>query len=110
MYGLCMDTPKVLHDDTHEHCHFWDAQAEAGKNPNKTCQGQATQFIRKNHDKRLCPLCPSCKETFVRARAEMTDEVKKSIPGAGEFTDVTISPESIAEYRAQPSKKVATTE
>ncbi len=88
-------------------CHFWDPTAGAGKNPNRTCQGEAKGFIRKTHDSRLCPLCDSCKETFVKARGEMNDEVKKSIPGAGEFVDVAISPESIAEYKAQPAKQGA---
>lgn len=99
------DTAATVVDPNAVNCHFWDPTSGAGKNPNRTCQGEAKTFIRKSHDKRLCPLCPSCKETFVKARQEMNEEVKKSIPGAGEFVDVEISPESIAEYQAQPKKQ-----
>lgn len=89
------------------HCHFWDPTAGAGKNPNSKCEGQAKSFVRKKHDGRLCPLCPSCKETFVRAQKEMNDEVKQSIPGHGEFDEVELSDATIAEFQGQPARKGA---
>ena len=101
------DNPQATSSDSNEiFCHFYDPSSGAGKNPNRTCQGKATGFIRKTHDKRLCPLCPSCKDNFVKARQEMSEEVKKSIPGAGEFSDVEITPETVEEYKAQTKKQV----
>ena len=85
-------------------CHFWDATAGAGKNPNTKCQGDATGFVRKSHDNRLCPLCDSCKGTFKQAQETMDPKVKESIPGHGEFADVALSDESILEFKNQPAK------
>jgi hypothetical protein len=86
------------------HCHFWDPNAGAGRNPNSKCEGEAKGFVRKTHDNRLCPLCASCKETFVRAQKEMDEKVRDSIPGHGAFTDVDLSPETIEEFKKQPQK------
>ena len=88
-------------------CHFWDSTAAAGKNPNSKCQGPATGFIRKAHDKRLYPLCDSCKETFKRATADMDPKVKESIPGHGGFEEVALSPASLEEFSKQVPKKTA---
>jgi hypothetical protein len=87
------------------HCHFFDVQAGAGRNPNSKCEGEAKGFIRKDHDKRLCPLCASCLGTFTRAQKEMDEKVKESIPGHGAFTEVPLSDESVQEFRAQAPKK-----
>ncbi len=89
------------------YCHFYDVASGAGRNPNSKCAGDAAGFVRKEHDKRLCPLCSSCKETFQRAQKEMDDKVKESIPGHGAFVDVELSEESIAEFRAQVPKERA---
>ena len=86
-------------------CYFWDKSSDAGRSPNSKCGKEASGFVRKAHDNRLCPLCDSCKETFQRAEKEMDPKVKKSIPGHGAFTEVALSPESIAEFQAQPAKK-----
>jgi hypothetical protein len=88
-------------------CHFWDPTAEAGRNPNSKCQGKASGFIRKAHDKRLCPLCDTCKETFVRATKEMDEKVREGTPGGGTFEEVALSPASLKEFSDQPAKKSA---
>lgn len=85
-------------------CHFWDPSSNAGRNPNSKCAGKAEGFVRKTHDKRLCPLCPSCRETFARAQKEMDEKVKESIPGHGAFEDVEMTDESVAEFTAQAPK------
>lgn len=89
------------------HCHFWDPSSGAGRNPNSKCQGEAQGFVRVKHSGRLCPLCEPCKETFTRAQKDMDETVKKSIPGAGEYEEIALSPESIAEFKKQPAKKSA---
>lgn len=88
-------------------CHFFDSASDTGKNPNSKCQGKATGFIRKSHDKRLCPLCDACKETFVRATKDMDEKVKESIPGATAFEDVAMSDEACDEFKKQGPKKSA---
>lgn len=90
------------------HCHFWDPNAGAGKNPNSKCEGTATSFVRKKHDGRLCPLCGTCKETFLRAQKEMPADVKDTIPGHGEVEEVELSPKVVEEFRSQPARKTGT--
>ena len=85
-------------------CHFWDPQSGAGKNPNSKCEGQAKKFVRIGHTKRLCPLCDPCHDTFVRAAKDMQDEVKKSIPGSGEYEEVSLE-DGREEFARQPPKK-----
>ncbi len=86
------------------HCYFWDATSGSGKNPNSRCEGDAVGFVRVKHSKRLCPLCGPCKKTFTAANKDMSDEVKKTIPGNGEFEEVTLEAGE-AEFAAQPAKK-----
>jgi hypothetical protein len=87
-------------------CHFWDASAGAGRNPNSRCTGDAEGYVRVKHSGRLCPLCGPCKKTFVSASKSMSDDVKKTIPGSGEFEEVTLEA-GAAEFAAQPAKKSA---
>jgi hypothetical protein len=91
-------------DSDKTHCHFWDPSAGAGKNPNSKCEGDAKSFVRVKHTGRLCPLCGPCKDVFSRAQSEMSPEVKKSIPGQGEFSEVSLE-DGAAEFRKQPVKK-----
>ena len=85
-------------------CHFWDSTSGAGRNPNHRCQGDATGFVRKSHDNRLCPLCDACKGTFKQAQETMYPKVKESIPGHGSFSDVELTEESITEFKNQAPK------
>jgi hypothetical protein len=101
MLGMTDSTETVVK------CHFFDVSSGQGRNPNSKCEGDAKAFVRKSHDKRLCPLCSSCKETFARAQKEMDEKVKESIPGHGAFEDVDLSPESIAEFHNQKPKEKA---
>ena len=87
------------------HCHFYDAAAGSGKNPNSKCESQAVGFVRITHSKRLCPLCTPCKETFLRAQKDMSEEVKKSIPGHGAFAEVSLA-DGADEFAKQPAKNV----
>jgi len=84
-------------------CHFWDPQTGQGRNVASRCAGQATGFVRVKHSGRLCPLCDSCKKTFVQAQSQMTDEVKKAIPGGGAFEEVSLEAGK-DEYTKQPPK------
>ncbi len=86
------------------HCYFWDATSGSGKNPNSRCEGDAVGFVRVSHSKRLCPLCGPCKKTFTAANKDMSEEVKKTIPGNGDFEEVTLEA-GAKEFAAQPAKK-----
>jgi len=86
-------------------CHF--SNSGASLTSHAQCQGDATSFIRKSHDNRLCPLCDYCRGTFVKAQETMDPKVKESLPGQVVFTDVPLSDASIAEFEAQPKKERA---
>jgi hypothetical protein len=83
-------------------CHFWDHSVGTAKN--SKCQGDATVFVRKKYDGRLCPLCASCHETFENAQKLMNENIRESIPGHGEFATVALSDEAVAEFLAQAPK------
>ena len=55
------------------------------------CGMTASTFVRINHSGRLCPLCQPCLETFEQASQSMGDDVKKNIPGQGEYTTVSLT-------------------
>jgi len=84
-------------------CHFFDPATGTGKNPNSRCGGEAVGFVRIKNTGRLCPLCEPCKTTFVSANKAMSDDVKKTIPGGGEYEEVALEVGS-AEFAAQPPK------
>lgn len=84
-------------------CHFWDPQSGAGKLAHSKCEEKATTFVRKKHDGRLCPLCKSCFTTFEHAQKSMPEEVKKGVPGHGEYEVVTLEAGEV-EFSKQPAK------
>ena len=61
-----------------------------GKTSHPNCLREATVFVRVKHTRRLCPLCPSCVETFETASQSMNPDVKKNIPGHGEYGIVSL--------------------
>ena len=85
-------------------CHFWDTTADAGKLSHSKCEKDATVFVRPEHTKRLCPLCPACFSTFESAQKTMSEDVKKTIPGTGEYTVIPVA-EGAEEFASQPPKK-----
>ena len=100
MVEQATESPKT---DGAVHCHFWDPETKQGKNVASRCTGDATGFVRVKHSGRLCPLCDPCKKTFIQAQSQMTDEVKKAIPGAGEFEEVGLDA-GREEFAKQPPK------
>jgi hypothetical protein len=98
------ETPARVVDPNAVHCHFWDQSAGGGRNIHSKCEGEAKGFVRVKHTGRLCPLCAPCKDTFVRAQSEMNPEVKKTIPGLGEYEEVSLS-DGTDEFKKQPAKK-----
>lgn len=68
-------------------CHF----AKNGtKEASGKCESDASTFVRITHSKRLCPLCATCLDTFVKANASLSEEAKKAIPGQGAYELVTL--------------------
>lgn len=84
-------------------CHFWDPQSGAGKLAHSKCEQKASTFVRVKHSGRLCPLCPACLGTFESANRTMPAEVKKGVPGGGEYEVVSLEA-GAAEFAKQPAK------
>lgn len=78
-------------------CHF-----TTGKNAGK-CEGDASTFVRITHSKRLCPLCASCLDTFVKANSSLSEEAKKAVPGQGAYELVTLEAGD-QEFSVQPRR------
>ena len=68
------------------------------------CGGEAAGFVRMKHSGRLCPLCTPCKETFVQAQSSMSADVKKGLPGGGEYEEVSLDV-GRDEFAKQPPKQ-----
>jgi hypothetical protein len=96
---------KTLESQKPPHCYFWDPEAKAGRAAYSKCEGMAVTFVRKKHDGRLCPLCTFCKSTFTQARSAIGEDVKRTLPGHVEVDEVPLDEASVAEFRAQPTKK-----
>ena len=76
-------------------CHFSDSGNSRVKH--SQCQNAATSFVR-NPSNRLVPLCDYCRGIVMKIVQERKDLV---------VTDVPLSDMSIAEFRKQPKKGVA---
>lgn len=85
-------------------CHFWNPESSSGKLAHSKCEEKASTFVRVKHSGRLCPLCPACLSTFESANKTMPEDTKKSVPGHGEYEQVSLEAGS-AEFAAQPAKK-----
>jgi len=84
-------------------CHFWDPESGAGKLAHSKCEQNASTFVRVKHSGRLCPLCPSCLTTFQSANKAMPEEVKRGVPGHGDYEVVALA-DGEAEFARQPAK------
>ena len=72
--------------------------------PSQKCGTEATGFVRVKHSGRLCPLCPLCKESFIKAQQTMSDDTRKAMPGEASYEEVTLEA-GAEEYSKQPPKK-----